>query len=235
MRGGGDALSCAAMPCPVVILFARAPRLGAVKRRLAAGIGDRAALRFYTGTLAAVARPIARDRRWRTLLATAPRGARADWGRFVPRATPRIDQRGGDLGQRMAGAMRAHRVAVLAGSDIPDLGPADIAAAIRALGRADAVFGPAEDGGYWLVGMGPRRPARPFAGVRWSSAHALADTLRNFHGRRVALLRRLSDVDTAEDLAALRASPQPTAPVTSIAAQSSRPFSDARRAAAAQS
>jgi hypothetical protein len=83
--------------------------------------------------------------------------------------------------------------------------PPGIAAAIRALGRADAVFGPAEDGGYWLVGMGPRRPARPFAGVRWSSGHTLADTLRNFAGRRVALLRRLRDVDTAEDLAALRA------------------------------
>ncbi|WP_198373490.1 TIGR04282 family arsenosugar biosynthesis glycosyltransferase, partial [Roseomonas rosulenta] len=119
--------------------------------------------------------------------------------------TPRIGQAAGDLGARMEGAMRPHPVAVLAGSDIPDLRPADIAAAIRALGRADAVFGPAEDGGYWLVGMGPRRPARPFAGVRWSSAHALADTLRNFAGRRVALLRRLQDVDTAADLAALRA------------------------------
>lgn len=122
----------------------------------------------------------------------------------MPRATRRIGQVRGDLGARMAGAMRRHPVAVLAGSDIPALRPADIAAAIRALGRADAVFGPAEDGGYWLVGMGPRRPARPFAGVRWSTEHTLADTLRNFRGRRVALLRRLQDVDTAEDLAALR-------------------------------
>lgn len=193
------------MPRPAVILFARAPRLGAVKRRLAAGIGDRAALRFYTATLAAVARPIARDGRWRTLLATTPRGARAPWQCFVPRATPRIGQGRGDIGARMEGAMRPHPVAVLAGSDIPELRPADIAAAIRALGRADAVFGPAEDGGYWLVGMGPRRPSRPFAGVRWSGPHALADTLRNFAGRRVVLLRRLQDVDTAADLAALRA------------------------------
>jgi rSAM/selenodomain-associated transferase 1 len=204
MRGGADALSWPRMPRPIVILFARAPRLGAVKRRLAAGIGDRAALRFYTGTLAAVARPIARDRRWRTLLATTPRGARAPWSRFVPATTPRIGQVRGDLGARMAGAMRPHPVVVLAGSDIPALRPADIAAAIRALGRADAVFGPAEDGGYWLVGMGPRRPAHPFAGVRWSSEHTLSDTRRNFAGRRVALLRRLRDVDTAADLAAVR-------------------------------
>lgn len=189
---------------PTVILFARAPRLGTVKRRLARGIGDRAALRFYARTLAAVARPIARDLRWRTLLATTPRGARADWARFVPRGTRRVAQPSGDLGARMAGAMRAHPVAVLAGTDVPDLRPADIAVAFRALGRADAVFGPAEDGGYWLVGMGPRRPARPFAGVRWSTDHALADTLRNFAGRRVAFLRVLRDVDTAADLAARR-------------------------------
>jgi hypothetical protein len=193
------------MPRATVILFARAPRLGLVKRRLAAGIGARAALRFYATTLAAVARPIARDRRWRTVLGTTPAGARAPWARFVPRATKRTGQARGDLGTRMARALRAHPVAVLAGSDIPDLRPADIAAAIRALGRADAVFGPAEDGGYWLVGMGPRRPARPFAGVRWSTEHALADTLSNFAGRRVALLRRLRDVDTAADLDALRA------------------------------
>lgn len=192
------------MPRPTLILFARAPRLGTVKRRLAAGIGARAALRFYAGTLAAVARPLARDRRWRTLLATTPRGARADWARFVPRDTTRIGQPAGDLGARMEGAMRRHPVAVLAGSDIPDLRPSDIAAAFRALGRADAVFGPAKDGGYWLVGMGPRRPAHPFAGVRWSTEHALADTLANFRGRRVALLRTLRDVDTAEDLARLR-------------------------------
>lgn len=195
------------MPRRVVILFARAPRLGAVKRRLARGIGDRAALRFYTATLAATARPIARDARWTTVLATTPRFARADWQRFVPRGTPRVGQPFGDLGRRMDRAMRPFPVAVLAGSDIPRLRPADIAAAFRALGRADAVFGPATDGGYWLVGMGPRRPARPFAGVRWSSEHALADTLRNFGGRRVAFLRRLRDVDTAEDLAMLSANP----------------------------
>ena len=88
-------------------------------------------------------------------------------------------------------------------SDIPGLGPADIAAGFRALGRADAVFGPALDGGYWLVGFGPRRPHRPFVKARWSSPHALADTLANFRRHRVALLPPKRDVDSAEDLAAL--------------------------------
>jgi glycosyltransferase A (GT-A) superfamily protein (DUF2064 family) len=104
----------------------------------------------------------------------------------------------------MRHAMRPHRRVVLVGSDIPGIGRDDIAAAFRALGRAQAVFGPAEDGGYWLVGLGPRRPAHPFADVRWSTAHALGDTLANFCGRRIALLRTLRDVDTAADLRAIQ-------------------------------
>ncbi len=183
-----------------LVVFARAPRLGAVKRRLARGIGAMATLRFYRGQLAALLRAVGRDRRWRTLIAATPDRARARW----PLRLPVLPQGGGDLGQRMGRAVGRGRRVVIIGSDIPGIGAADVAAAFRALGRAQAVFGPAEDGGYWLVGVGPRRPPRPFAAVRWSTEHALADTRANFAGRPVALLRRLRDVDTAEDLAALR-------------------------------
>jgi rSAM/selenodomain-associated transferase 1 len=187
---------------PVVIIFARAPRLGAVKRRLAAGIGARGALRFYRAMLAATAWPIARDSRWRTILAITPPGARADWARLAPPGTPRMAQVAGDLGRRMEKALAPFPRAILIGSDIPGLGPADIAAGFRALGRADAVFGPALDGGYWLVGFGPRRPHKPFAKARWSSPNALADTMANFHRHRIALLPPKRDVDSAEDLVA---------------------------------
>ncbi len=190
------------MPRDIAIVFARTPRLGAVKRRLAAEMGDRAALRFHVATLARTLRTLAADRRFATVLAVTPDHAAARW----PGSAPRIPQGRGDLGARMHRAFRRFRTrrVVLVGSDIPGLGPSDVAAAFRALGRADAVFGPAEDGGYWLVGMGTRRPARPFAGVRWSSEHALADTLANFRRRRVALLRTMRDVDTAADLHAAR-------------------------------
>lgn len=181
-----------------VIVFARAARLGAVKRRLARGIGAMAALRFYRAQLAATLRA-ARDPRWRVVLAATPDHARTRWSAPAP-VRP---QGQGDLGARMLRALGRHRRAVLVGCDIPGLSREDLAAAFRALGRADAVFGPAEDGGYWLVGLGPRRPAHPFADVRWSTRHALADTLANFRGHRIALLRRLRDVDTAEDLAAI--------------------------------
>jgi len=183
------------------IVFARAPRLGAVKRRLARGIGDRAALRFHHGTLFRLLRVLAADRRFDTVLALTPDAAQL----HLPARVQRIGQGHGDLGGRMDRALRRFRRgrSAIIGCDIPGAGADDLAAAFRALGRAEAVFGPAEDGGYWLVGLGPRRPARPFAGVRWSSAQALADTLCNFRGRRVALLRPLSDVDSAADWASL--------------------------------
>jgi uncharacterized protein len=181
----------------VVVVFARAPRLGAVKRRLARDIGQRAALRFHMCTLTRLLRALLADPRFRTVLAVTPDGARFR----LPFQVERIEQGRGDLGARMHRAFRRFpcaRVALI-GCDIPEAGPRDAHAAFHALGRADAAFGPAADGGYWLVAMSPRRPARPFAAVRWSTEHALADTLANFAGRRVALLRTLHDVDTAAD------------------------------------
>jgi len=180
-----------------VVVFARAPRLGTVKRRLAAEIGDRAALRFHHGTLLRLLRQLVRDRRFRTVVAITPDRTRLR----LPVRVPVLPQGRGDIGQRMHRACRRFpraRVAII-GSDIPDARAADLAAAFRALGRADAAFGPAADGGYWLVALGPRRPARPFAAARWSTEHALADTLANFPGHRVVHLRMLSDVDTAAD------------------------------------
>jgi uncharacterized protein len=186
----------------IVVVFARAPRLGAVKRRLAREIGARAALRFHVATLTGLMRALVADRRYRTVLAITPDRARLR----LPVRVTRIPQGSGHLGVRMHRAFRRFprcRVALI-GSDIPDAAPTDVWAAFRALGSAQAVFGPAADGGYWLVALSSRRPARPFTSVRWSSEHALADTLANFAGRRIAMLRTLHDVDTAADLNRLR-------------------------------
>lgn len=185
---------------PTVYVFARAPRHGTVKRRLAAGLGTGAALCWYRAMLDATLRRLAADPRFRTALAVTPDRARGPWRRGLPA----VGQGPGDLGARMARIARRHRrgrVAIV-GADIPGLRAEDVAQAFRRLNHAAACFGPAEDGGYWLVALGPRRPSRPFGAVRWSGPHALADTLANFRGHRVSLLRRLRDVDTAADLAA---------------------------------
>lgn len=178
-----------------VVVFARAPRLGAVKRRLARDIGDRAALRFHVATMMRLVRALTAERRFRTIVAVTPDLARLS----LP--VKQIPQGRGDLGMRMHRAFwryRRGRVAII-GCDIPEAGALDLLLAFWALARADVVFGPAADGGYWLVAMGVRRPARPFAAVRWSTEHALADTVANFMGRRIVRLRVLSDVDTVDD------------------------------------
>lgn len=191
------------------MVFARLPRLGQGKRRLAAGIGAVGAWRFARLTLAGTLRRLGRDPRWRLVVAVTPdRGAAA---RGWPEgAEARVAQGGGDLGMRMARALRAQGrrgPVVLIGSDIPGLRATHIAAAFRALRRADLVFGPATDGGYWLVGVrhAGALPRDAFAGVRWSTPHALADTLAGLPQRcRVALADRRDDVDDADDFRRLR-------------------------------
>jgi uncharacterized protein len=185
---------------PRLIVMAKAPRAGRIKRRLAASVGAVSAARFYRTCLTHTLLRLGRDPRWRTLLAVSPdRDVSAP---YWPRGTERIPQGGGDLAVRMQRLLQRlpPGPAIIVGSDIPAIKPSDIARAFRLLGNSDAVFGRAADGGYWLVGL--RRSPRvlsPFANVRWSGPLALADTLRNLEGYRVAFAATLSDVDSGKD------------------------------------
>lgn len=187
----------------LLIVFAKQPRLGQVKRRLAATMGDGPALRLYRGLLDRLLRRLGCDRRWRTVVAVTPdRGRRAL--RVGSGRIQRWPQGQGDLGARMGRAFRQakHRRALLIGSDIPEIAPAHIASGFRALGRVPAVFGPAGDGGYWLVGL--RHGASVgtlFRSVRWSTPSALADTLKNVPPTwTVGFLDTLEDLDDADAL-----------------------------------
>jgi len=185
-----------------LIAFVKAPRLGTVKTRLAADLGALAALRFYRATSGRLLRRLGRDPRWTLWLAVTP-DRLAHAARLWPAGARAFPQGGGDLGARMTRALR--RVppgpAIIVGSDVPEITPVLIARGFAALARHDAVLGPALDGGYWLVGLSARaRGLDPFAGVRWSSPHALVDTLANFApARRVALIDPLDDIDTIAD------------------------------------
>jgi rSAM/selenodomain-associated transferase 1 len=185
-----------------VVVFAKAPAMGRVKTRLAREVGALTALRFHRHSTERLLRVIAADRRWRLWLAIAPDRAAAG-PRFWRIAAPRLPQGLGDLGRRMRRPIERlpPGPVVIVGSDIPSIERRHVAAAFAALGRHDFVLGPASDGGYWLVGTRRRRVAPGlFRNVRWSTAHALADTLAGMAGRSVALLEVLDDVDDAASL-----------------------------------
>ena len=187
----------------ILVVFAKAPALGRVKSRLARGIGQTVALAFYRAALARVLQRVARDRRWDTVLAVTPDGA-AHRSALWPSRVARRPQGDGDLGARMARAFRdlPKGQVVIVGADIPDLRADHIACAFAALGTSDLVFGPARDGGYWLIGAkGAARTAAMFTDVRWSTQHALADTVANLDAWKVTTLDTLDDVD---DVAAYR-------------------------------
>jgi uncharacterized protein len=184
-----------------LVLFVRAPQLGGGKRRLAQAIGDVATVRFERTMVALLLRRLAFDRRWRLRIAVTPDIARRRARRWCC-GVEAIGQGRGDLGIRMRRALASCPAGpvVLVGGDIPALAAHHVAAAFRLLGRCDLVFGPAEDGGFWLVGA-RRPPLMPpmFEQVRWSGPYALADTVAGLSPRvSVGFVDRLEDVDDGE-------------------------------------
>lgn len=197
------------MTCRTLLLYAKPPWMGLAKTRLAHGLGQAEARRIGWFAMARTLRA-ARDRRWRTLLYAAPDAALQETlGGLWPPDLERRSQGAGDLGARLTrGWTEAPPGPVLfIGADAPDISRALIWSAFGALRRHDAVFGPAADGGFWLFGMVKRaRTVPPFAGVRWSSRHALEDVAANLPApARVAFLPTLIDLDEAADWTAWRA------------------------------
>lgn len=182
-----------------LILFVRKPEKGKVKTRLAAGIGEEAALEVYEKLLHHT-RECLHALSVNICVWYAGEIAENDlWEGFEKHL-----QQGHDLGERMENAFKksfsqgAKRVVII-GSDNPWLQTHHITQAFEALHTADAVIGPAEDGGYYLLGM--KRPLyHVFKNKSWSTESVLKDTLTDLHGKDVILLETLNDIDRAEDL-----------------------------------
>ncbi|MFK7754055.1 MAG: DUF2064 domain-containing protein [Sedimentitalea sp.] len=187
-----------------LVVMLKEPRPGRVKTRLGRDIGMVPAAWWFRHQAASLVRRL-RDPRWQIVLAVAPdhAGLRS---RIWPGDLVRVPQGQGDLGRRMLGAMARFRGDVcLIGADIPGVTRVEIARAFGALGGRDVVFGPASDGGFWLIGQAAhlRLARHRLGGVRWSSKHALADSCAALPGRRIAHVDVLGDVDTARDLLAM--------------------------------
>jgi len=204
------------IPEAALAIFARAPLPGQCKTRLIPSLGPQGAAAFQ--------RALLQD----TLHKTAPLGNKlalylmtAGAGfNFIENRKQEISrftllrQRGSDLGERLGNAfrllLRRHTHVLIIGTDSPPLTRQILRQAIGELRWCDAVLGPCPDGGYYLIGL--RREAGGHLGkgllhnIRWGSARAFEDTLRNLITAGVAcsLLEPLEDVDRPEDLMRLK-------------------------------
>ncbi len=187
---------------PNLVVMIKEPRPGRVKTRLGRDLGMTAAAWWFRHQSAALLRRLD-DPRWNLILAVAP-DHKGLTSRVWPAHLPRVPQGTGNLGDRMARQLRFHQgPTCIIGADIPGIQTSHIAQAFKALGDHDAVFGPAPDGGYWLVGLKHAPKPGLFANVRWSTEHALADSRATLFNARIATIATLADVDTAADLARL--------------------------------
>jgi rSAM/selenodomain-associated transferase 1 len=202
-----------------LVVLARWPAPGRCKQRLAASCGSITAaaamqrrLSWHTvQTAAAAAHHCSSELR----LSATGLGTRAlrRWGAHLLLTPRQLElQRGGNLGCRMhrqlqAGFARGLQQVVLIGSDLPDLQRADLEQSFRELEHHDLVLGPANDGGYWLIGITrlgwQRSGAGLFTGIPWSTDQVLPLSLQRAaaHGLRVSLLRHQSDLDRRSALA----------------------------------
>lgn len=187
---------------PVLKLFARFPTPGMAKTRLIPALGAEGAARVH------------RELTERTLSLLAATGfvvemhyTGADEAKFrdwLGSGVALVAQIEGPLGERLTAALGSGPC-LLFGADTPDLSAAHIDAAIAAIATHDVAIGPAEDGGYWAIGMAAPQPAL-FEGIDWSTDRVFAQTMAKIEsaGLSVALLDTLADCDRPEDLARWR-------------------------------
>lgn len=214
-RRGGASPKRAAPPDSAIIIFAKAPIPGQVKTRLcppltpdeAATLHGSFVLDQLERTKAAIAKYQLPAVRW---LACAPSSTHVFFKIMEERQGVQLmDQEGPDLGARMHAAFvrlfaQGFTRALLVGTDVPSLPLVHYRQALEALATDDLVLGPAQDGGYYLIGL--KQPvAELFHNVEWSTDRVLATTRERAaeRGLRTALLPAWRDVDTIDDLLAL--------------------------------
>jgi len=192
-----------------LVIFAKEPRAGECKRRLAQAIGSGAAKELYAAFLEDTLKRLEKIKHPAKIIAFTPDSAE-DFFKSFEGAFSILPQGGGDLGERMRRAFiwareNGFKRTVIVGSDVPDVPLDYIRGAFRNLSGCDIVLGPAADGGYYLIGM--KEPFDIFSGIAWGTNRVRAETLAR--AARLGLGARdlpvWSDVDNISSLRDLAA------------------------------
>jgi len=184
----------------LLLIFTRNPEFGKCKTRLAATVGKQTALDIYKFLLdhtVAITKNATATKEVHYSVAIRENDI---WNGSIYNKKL---QRGHDLGTRMAYAFSAslevYKKVIIIGSDMYDLNTADIDDAFNFLDRHDYVLGPAEDGGYYLLGMKVFNK-KLFTNKKWGTETVLKDTLDNLKNDNIKLLKTKNDVDFYEDI-----------------------------------
>lgn len=186
-----------------IIIFVRNPELGKVKTRLAREIGDASALEVYKKLLQHT-HDITCNLNCHKYVYYA--GAVTEKDLWDNETYFKAIQEGNDLGERMMNAFQAlfeagYKKLVIIGSDCPELSSSLIDKAFQLLESSEVVFGPAADGGYYLLGL-TQLCEKLFENKSWSTGSVMADSIHDLSGLKIsyALLPVLRDIDTNADL-----------------------------------
>ncbi|WP_298416861.1 TIGR04282 family arsenosugar biosynthesis glycosyltransferase [uncultured Kordia sp.] len=185
----------------LLMTFTRNPEIGKVKTRLAKGIGKQAALEVYIKLLEHTENVLQKINTDKCVWYSVSVRQNDIW---PDDSYQKKAQFGNDLGERMLHAFedafqQNYKKVIIIGSDLYDLQPKHIEEAIKALDTNDVVIGPAQDGGYYLLGMKTLHK-KAFAPKNWGTETVLANTLNDLDTQSIHLLETLNDIDHAEDL-----------------------------------
>ena len=184
----------------LLLVFTRNPELGKVKTRLAKTIGDKAALKTYKILLNHTAETIKNIECDKAIYYSVKVRENDIWNASYQK----YQQEGEDLGIRMFNAFKnslesGYKKVIIVGSDLYDLQEEHINKAFENLDSNDVVIGPAQDGGYYLLGLKKENKA-VFQHKNWGTSTVLNDTLQDLKNKSISFLEELNDIDTYEDL-----------------------------------
>ncbi|MEH6535099.1 MAG: TIGR04282 family arsenosugar biosynthesis glycosyltransferase [Psychroserpens sp.] len=184
-----------------LIVFARNPELGKCKTRLAKSLGDQSALDIYKYLLQHTANIAKNVDASRYVFYSDEINLNDIWSNTY---FSKKLQTGNDLGRRMHNAFEellnsGYEKVIIIGSDLLDLSEDIIEQAFQKLETNEVVIGPAEDGGYYLLGMKILH-SEVFKNKAWGSETVRKDTLKDLRNSHVYLLKELNDIDTFEDM-----------------------------------